>query len=238
MIITDPPYNVVYEGKTKDKLTIENDEMDTQLFREFLRKAFTNMHDYLKAGAAFYIWHASRTSREFQDACQMSGLTVKQTLIWVKNIFVLGRQDYQWRQEPCFYGWKEGAAHYFIPIRNLSTVMEQEPLDIDKMTKQELQDTLRRMLADTPTDIINADKPARNAEHPTMKPVKLIAQLIHNSSRPDDVVMDLFGGSGSTLIACEQMNRRCVTMEYDPKYADVILERYRNLTGDEPELIA
>ena len=238
MILTDPPYNVVYEGKTKDKLTIENDEMDSQVFRQFLYKAFKNMADHLKPGAGFYIWHASRTSREFQDACEMAGLTVKQTLIWVKNIFVLGRQDYQWRQEPCFYGWKEGGPHYFIPIRNLSTVMEQEPLDIDKMSKQELQATLKEMLKDTPTDVIHADKPTANRDHPTMKPVKLLAELIHNSSKPGDVVMDLFGGSGSTLIACEQMNRRCITMEYDPKYADVILERYRNLTGEEPEQIA
>lgn len=238
LIITDPPYNVVYEGKTKDKLTIENDEMEESEFISFLIRAFRNMEEYTRPGGAFYIFHASMKTREFREASESAGFSVRQVLIWVKNIFVLGRQDYQWRHEPCLYGWKEGDGHFFIPIRNLSTVIEQEPLDIDKMTKQELQETLKRMLADTPTDIINADKPSRNAEHPTMKPVKLIAQLIHNSSKPDDVVMDLFGGSGSTLIACEQMNRRCVMMEYDPKYADVILERYRNLTGDEPELIA
>lgn len=236
--MTDPPYNVAVEGGTKDKLVIENDDMGDAEFRQFLTKAFSNMERYLRPGGPFYIWHASKSVDAFMMACQMSGLTVKQVLIWVKQHFTLGRQDYQWQHEPCLYGWKEGAPHYFIPIRNLRSVIEQDPLDIDGMSKKELQDTLRKMLSETPTDVIRADKPVRNADHPTMKPVKLIAELIHNSSTPGQVVMDLFGGSGSTLIACEQMGRRCVTMEYDPKYADVIIERYRNLTGEEPELVA
>jgi len=235
IILTDPPYNVAIEGCTKDKLTIENDSMDDSIFIDFLSKAFVNMEHYLKKGGPFYIWHASLKASEFREAMEGSGLHVRQVLQWVKNIFVLGRQDYQWRHEPCFYGWKEGAPHYFIPIRNLSTVLEDGPLDIEKMSKKELQDTIRKMLADAPGDVIHANKPARNAEHPTMKPVKLLAEVLHNSSRPGDTVIDLFGGSGSTLVACEQMDRRCIMMEYDPRYSDVIIERYKNLTGEEAE---
>lgn len=236
MIMTDPPYNVAIEGETEEHLTIENDDMSEDQFRDFLSKAFTNMAEYLKDGGPFYIWHASRTSREFQDACQMAGLDMKQTLIWVKDIFVLGRQDYQWRQEPCFYGWKPGAAHYFIPIRNLTTVEEQS-INIDGMTEKEVRDTLKRMLAEIPTDTIHEDKPKASRDHPTMKPVSLIARLIFNSSHAGDTVMDLFGGSGTTMIACEQLHRKCVMMEYDPRYCDVIVKRWEALTGNKAKVV-
>lgn len=237
LLMTDPPYNVAIVGETKEHLTIENDDMDADVFREFLVKAFSNAEEHMKEGAPFYIWHASRTSREFMDACEEAGLTVKQTLIWVKNIFVLGRQDYQWRHEPCLYGWKEGQAHYFIADRTLDTVTEK-PVDIEGMSEKDLRETLRRILAETPSDVIHANKPARNAEHPTMKPVTLMARMIYNSSRPRDKVLDLFGGSGSTLMACEQLHRRCAIMEYDPVYCDVIIKRWQDSTGRTAERIA
>lgn len=237
LLMTDPPYNVAIVGETKEHLTIENDDMDADVFREFLVKAFSNAEEHMKEGAPFYIWHASRTSREFMDACEEAGLTVKQTLIWVKNIFVLGRQDYQWRHEPCLYGWKEGQAHYFIADRTLDTVTEK-PMDIEGMSEKDLRETLRRILAETPSDVIHANKPARNAEHPTMKPVTLMARMIYNSSKPRDKVLDLFGGSGSTLMACEQLHRRCAIMEYDPVYCDVIIKRWQDSTGRTAERIA
>lgn len=237
MICTDPPYNVAIEGCTKDKLKIENDKMGAQAFREFLGKAFRNMTTYLREGGAFYIWYAFWNVREFMDECEDAGLSVKQNLIWVKNVFKLGRSDYHWRHEPCLYGWKEGAAHYFIPVRNLSTVME-DALDIDAMTKDELRKALHTIMDEVQTDTLFENKPPRNAEHPTMKPIKLMAKLIHNSSKPGETVMDFFGGSGSTMMACEQLGRACVMMEYDPKYADVIIERWQNMTGERAERIA
>lgn len=236
MIMTDPPYNVAIEGETKEHLTIENDNMTDDQFRDFLIRAFGNMAEYLKDGGAFYIWHASITSRGFMDACQEVGLDIHQTLMWIKSIFVLGRQDYQWRHEPCFYGWKPGASHYFIPIRNLSTV-EEESINIDGMTEAQVKETLKKMLAETPTDVIKDKKPNASRDHPTMKPVSLIARLIFNSSHKGDTVMDLFGGSGSTMMACEQLHRKCVMMEYDPRYCDVIIDRWETYTGRKAEKV-
>lgn len=200
LIVTDPPYNVNYEGQTEEKLKIANDHMCANEFEEFLTAAFANMFEYLKQGGGYYVWHASRTQREFEEALMKNEIMVREQIIWAKNAFTLGRQDYQWKHEPCFYGWKDGATHYFIDDRTQTTVIEE-------------------------------DKPVRNAEHPTMKPVKLLARLIKNSSRLDEAVLDLFGGSGSTLIACEQMGRKCYMMEIDPKYCDVIVKRWENLTG-------
>lgn len=238
MVMTDPPYNVAIEGETEEHLTIENDDMDDGQFKEFLIKAFANMAVYLKEGGSFYIWHASMKSHIFREACEETGLTVRQFLEWIKNIFVMGRQDYQWRHEPCIYGWKEGASHYFVPIRNLSTVEEEQPLDIDNMKEAELRELLKKIIAGTPTDTINENKPAASRDHPTMKPVGLMARLIFNSSHPGDTVMDLFGGSGSTMMACEQLHRRCIMMEYDPRYCDVIVKRWEALTGNKAEAIA
>ena len=236
MVMTDPPYNVAIVGETKDHLTIDNDDMDDGAFQEFLAKAIGNMAEYLRAGGPFYIWYASWFAREVLDAMESAGWTMKQTLVWVKNIFSLGRQDYQWRQEPCFYGWKDGAPHYFINDRTRTTVSE-EPIDIEGMSEHQLRDTLRKILAETPSDVIHENKPSRSAEHPTMKPVPLIARLIFNSSKPGETVMDLFGGSGSTMMACEQLHRRCAMMEYDPIYCDVIVKRWENLTGKKAERV-
>ena len=239
MIMTDPPYNVAVEGGTEDKLTILNDSMDNDAFTAFLEGAFVNMNDALKAGGAFYIWYASKTGPQFEEACRRAGWEIRQCLIWAKNHFTLGRQDYQWKHEPCLYGWKDGAAHYFTENRSLVSVIEEEAKDLDHMKKEDMRKLLEKILAsDIPVDVIHEDKPVRNAEHPTMKPLRLIGQLIQNSSRRGETVMDLFGGSGSTLMACEQTGRRCLTMELDPRYADVIIERWETFTGLKAEKVS
>lgn len=198
--LTDPPYNVAYQGKTKDALTIQNDEMDDESFRRFLVSAYSAADSVLKEGAAFYIWHADSEGFNFRGACRDVGWKVRECLIWSKNTFVLGRQDYQWQHEPCLYGWKDGAAHNWYSDRSQTTILE-------------------------------FDRPNRNAEHPTMKPVGLFQYLIGNSTKPGDIVLDSFGGSGTTLIACEQTGRSARIIELDPCYCDVIIERWQNLTG-------
>jgi site-specific DNA-methyltransferase (adenine-specific) len=200
LLLTDPPYNVNYEGKTKDALKIANDKMGNDMFRAFLVAAFKAADTAMKAGAGFYIWHADSEGYNFRGACADIGWKVRQCLIWNKNSMVLGRQDYQWKHEPCLYGWKEGAGHYFIDKRNLTTVIDE-------------------------------NKPMRNGEHPTMKPIPLFARLIENSSKENGIVLDVFGGSGTTLIACEQLNRKCLMMELDTHYCDVIIARWEKLTG-------
>lgn len=240
MIVTDPPYNIDYTGGTKDAMKIENDNWgDDEGFIEFLKAAFENMRDQLKAGGSFYIWYASTQSKNFLEAAERAGLNIRQTLIWNKNTFSLGRQDYQWKHEPCLYGWKDGAAHYFVNTRNLATVIEDaENQDIDDMKKDELKKLLKSILGGVhETTVLDEKKPTKSELHPTMKPIPLIARQIKNSSRTGENVLDLFGGSGSTLMACEQLGRRCFMMEYDPHYADVIIKRWEDYTGEQAELI-
>lgn len=205
LYLTDPPYNVNYEGGTKDKLKIQNDNMSEESFILFLTDSFLNAHENLKPGASFYIWHSDSQGYEFRKTVRENLGKVRQCLIWNKNSIVMGRQDYQWKHEPCLYGWTDGT-HYFTKERNLPTV-------------------------------IDCEKPQKNDLHPTMKPIKLMAQLIENSSRPGAIVLDTFCGSGSTLIACEQLNRNCYAMELDPKYCDVILKRWEDFTGKKAELL-
>ena len=200
LYLTDPPYNVAYEGKTKDSLTIQNDSMDDESFRQFLVDAFVAADTVMHEGAAFYIWHADSEGFNFRGACRDVGWKVRECLIWSKNTFVMGRQDYQWQHEPCLYGWKEGASHKWYSDRSQTTIIE-------------------------------CNKPSRNGEHPTMKPVELFRYLIENSSKRGDVVFDSFGGSGTTLIACEEVGRSARLMELDPVYCDVIVERWQNMTG-------
>ncbi len=236
LFLTDPPYNVDYEGKTKDKLKIENDSMSENTFTEFLSDAFSNANSVMQPGAVFYIWHADSKSYFFRQAARNTNWEVRQNLIWVKNSIVLGRQDYQWKHEPCLYGWKNGT-HYFTDDRTQPTVIEDK-IDIKKLKKDEMIALLEEIYSDrVPTTVIYEDKPTVSDIHPTMKPVKLIARLIKNSSKPGQNVLDLFGGSGSTLIACEQLDRRCFMMELDPYYCDVIIKRWENFTGQTAELI-
>lgn len=198
LVVTDPPYNVAYEGKTKQKLTIVNDSMGDGDFYQFLYDFYTALGSYTKPGGSWYVWHADLEGANFRKAMSDAGIMVKQCLIWVKNSMVMGRQDYQWKHEPCLYGWKEGAAHGWFSDRKQTTILE-------------------------------FDRPSRNAEHPTMKPIPLFSYQIGNSSKQGDIVADAFGGSGTTMVACHQMNRRAYLCEFDPKYCQVIVDRMRKL---------
>lgn len=202
MLLTDPPYNVDYVGKTAEALKIKNDNMDDNQFYEFLKKVFENMYIVTKEGASIYVFHADTEGINFRKAFKDVGFKLAECLIWKKDCFVMGRQDYQWQHEPVLYGWKEGKAHYFINDRTQSTILE-------------------------------FDRPKQSTLHPTMKPIDLIAKLIKNSSKENDIILDLFGGSGSTIIAAEQLNRKCYTMELDPKYCDVIVKRWETMTNRE-----
>ncbi len=234
LLVTDPPYNVDYVGKTKDALKIENDKKSDGDFHKLLVDAFKAADQVMRPGAAFYIWHADSEGYNFRGACREIGWQVRQCLIWNKNTFVLGRQDYQWKHEPCLYGWKDGAAHYFVDDRTQSTVFEDKGHDIDHMKKEEMKALLKELFEDKiSTTVMEEDKPSRSAEHPTMKPIKLLARQIKNSSKKGENVLDIFGGSGSTLITCEQLGRHCFTVELDPKYCDVIIKRWEDFTGQQ-----
>ena len=227
-VFTDPPYNVAYQGGTKDQLTIQNDEMSDADFAEFLHKAYECMFDATKEGGAIYVCHSDTGGGIFRHKMIETGWLLKQCLIWVKDAFVLSRQDYHWQHEPILYGWKPGAAHSWYGRRIRTTVLDGE-VDIASLKKQELVELLLEIAE--ASSIIRVDRPRRNAEHPTMKPVPLVARLLANSTKATDLVIDPFGGSGSTLIAAAQMDRRCYTIEKDPKYADVIIERWEKLTA-------
>ena len=198
LVVTDPPYNVAYEGKTKDALTIENDSMGNDDFYKFLYDFYTALTTAVKKGGAIYVWHASSEVINFGKAMVDAGWLLKQQLIWVKNSMVMGRQDYQWKHEPCLYGWLKGDSHKWYSDRKQTTVIE-------------------------------FDRPNRNAEHPTMKPIGLFAYQIENSSKKGDIVIDAFGGSGTTMIACEQLKRKGYVIEFDPKYCQVIIDRMKKL---------
>jgi site-specific DNA-methyltransferase (adenine-specific) len=207
MWLTDPPYNVAYEGKTKDALTIKNDKMGDDSFRQFLRDAYVAADAVMKAGAVFYIWHADSEGYNFRGAAKDAGWTVRQCLIWKKQTMVMGRQDYHWKHEPCLYGWKDGAAHLWATDRKQTTILE-------------------------------FDRPSRNGEHPTMKPVELFEYQMLNNTKGSDLVLDSFAGSGTTAIACEKHGRNARLMELDPKYCDVILKRWQEFTGQQATLEA
>lgn len=207
LVITDPPYNVAYEGRTAKKLRIANDAMASGEFAGFLGAAFRNIATACRPGAGVYVFHADTEGVAFRQAFEAAGLKLAQCCVWVKQSFVLGRQDYHWQHEPVLYGWKPGAAHVWHGDRSQSTVW-------------------------------NFDRPAKNDDHPTMKPVDMLEYLLANSSKAGDLVLDPFAGSGSTLIACEQRGRRCVAVELDPCYCDVVIRRWEDFTGLRAEPIA
>lgn len=201
MVVTDPPYNVAYEGGTKEKLTIENDSMSNDDFYKFLYDFYTALSTAVKKGGAIYVWHAPSEIINFAKAMVDAGWLLKQQLIWVKNTMVMGRQDYQWKHEPCLYGWLAGDSHKWYSDRKQTTIIEW-------------------------------DRPQRNGEHPTMKPIGIFAYQIENSSKAGDIVIDAFGGSGTAMVACEQLKRKARIVEYDPKYCQVIIDRMRKLDPD------
>lgn len=233
MVWTDPPYNVAYEGQ--DGMTIENDDMSDADFAKFLREVFSSAFVVTKDGGPIYIAHADSEGRNFRSAMIEAGWLFKQCLIWVKNQFVMGRQDYHWQHEPILYGWKPGAAHCWYGDRDKSTVIDYD-LDLRDMGREELVrlvDDLRNALN---TTVYREAKPTSSELHPTMKPVSLVQYHIQNSSERGDVVLDIFGGSGTTLIACERSGRINRSMELDPRYCDAIIQRWEQHTGKEAML--
>ncbi len=230
LIITDPPYNVDYQGGNGKK--IQNDNMSDNSFLNFLTDAFRVMFGALKSGGAVYVWHADTEGYNFRQAVKNAGGEVRQCLIWVKNSLVLGRQDYQWRHEPCLYLWKSGAGHFWEGRRDLSTVFDETRGDWKNMTKEQLIAELKRYDQEVKTTIIYEDKPKRSDEHPTMKPVRLFERLALNSSKAEDIILDPFGGSGTTVITAAKTNRYARVMELDPRYCDVIRRRWTQWAKD------
>lgn len=206
LLLTDPPYNVNYEGCTKDRLKMENDKQSDSAYKDFLIKSLKNAYKHLRPGGVFYLFHADSEGLTVRQASSISGFMPRQCLIWLKNSLVIGRQDYQWKHEPCLFGWKEGAAHKWYGDRKQTTILE-------------------------------FDRPTVNAEHPTMKPVKLFDYLMQNSSAAKERILDIFAGSGTTIIACEQNGRIAYCVEKDRKYCDVIIKRWETLTGQKAVLI-
>ena len=235
LLLTDPPYNVDLSSKNaylnrvdkgmRIQKPIINDKKSDADFELFLTNAYKAMFDVTKAGAAYYIFYAQVNSDTFINALKESGYKPHQYLVWVKNVFTFSRADYKWRHEPILYGWKDGASHNFYGALNDSTVFDKKK-DIEKMSKDELKAELKRIENAIPQDIIYEKKPPRNLEHPTMKPVEILVRLIKNSTKSDDIVLDPFGGSGSTLIAAEKTGRIARLCELDPHYCDVIRKRW------------
>lgn len=246
LIVTDPPYNVDYGAKVEflERRTgqsagrrndnIQNDRLDAAQFEQFLCAAFQSMGAVLRPGGAVYVFHAESSGLAFRRAFTDVGWKLAQCLIWEKNAFVLSRSDYQWRHEPILYGWKPGAPHFFISDRSQDTVFLEDEVNFSAMKKQELVAFLDRLFRDfkDQTSVFYENRPTRNALHPTMKPVPLLGRLIGNSSKPGWRVGDFFGGSGSTLIAAEQLDRSAYLMELDARNCDVIVRRWEELTGE------
>ncbi len=205
MILTDPPYNVDYEGGSS-ALKIENDSMENDLFARFLKQVFEVMFSIIKPGGSFYVFHADSEGENFRRSIREAGFKIAQCCIWVKDSLVMGRQDYQWQHEPCLYGWKPGAAHFWNSDRKQTTIW-------------------------------NFDKPRANKIHPTMKPVALMAYPICNSSRNGEVIVDMFSGSGSTIMACQQTDRIGYGMEIDPKYVAASVHRFMTMFPEQPVTI-
>lgn len=237
LLVTDPPYNVDIAtterpNSSNNGVAIMNDKMPEGVFVEFLTAAFNNANEHMKPGAGYYVFFAGLHNAEFEQAIKsIDAWKVHEQLVWVKSHFVMGRNsDYQWMHELCFYGWKSGAAHYFTASRQEATVVEDAPLST--MKKDELIELCEKLLGhDQETTILRANKPAAADLHPTVKPVKIIARLIFNSSREGERVLDLFGGSGTAAIAAEQLGRSAYLMELDPHYCDVIISRWEQFTG-------
>jgi DNA modification methylase len=237
LIVTDPPYNVNFGDKAemmnqyskshRNSNHILNDHMPSDQFYTFLIKMYELAYQVIKPGGAIYVFHSETERTSFSKAFTDVGFKLSQVLIWVKNSLVLSRQDYHWKHEPILYGWKEGTGHYFIDDRTQATVMDSSE-NLEKLKKDELLKILKELIASIQTTILYENKPTRNDVHPTMKPVSLVGRLIKNSSKARELLYEPFGGSGSTLIAADQLDRVCYCMELDPKYVDVIVKRWED----------
>lgn len=228
LIWTDPPYNVNYEGKTKDRLTIDNDAMTPEEFALFIAQAMRSAAANIREGACVYVAYAEVETVAFRLAFDGAGLKYSQTLVWVKNAAVLSRQDYNWRHEPMLYGWKTGAGHYFCEDYTQTTVWDSSA-DLGKLSKAELLELLEQTRE--ASGVMYVDKPVRNDIHPTMKPSELVRRCLKNSSRVGERVLDPFGGSGTTLIAAHQIGRVAYLNELAPKYVDAIVRRAQAALG-------
>lgn len=245
LVWTDPPYNVNYEGSAGK---IKNDNLGAGEFGDLLHGAFTAAFAVMREGAPIYVAHADTEGQAFRSAFSEAGFKLAGCLVWVKPSLVLGRSDYQWRHEPILYGWKPGAAHTWFGGRAQTTVFEDETapvrvqedgtLHIDVGDETLVIEGEGISIRSVAGSIIRHEKPARNGEHPTMKPVGLVQRMLENSCAPGGVVLDPFSGSGSTLIACEMTGRRGRAVELDPRFCDVIVRRWQELTGSDATLAA
>lgn len=227
LVWTDPPYNVAINGKAGK---IMNDDMSDAEFRKFLNAVYARYFENMREGAVIYVAHADSERVAFTDCFVKANLKLSQILVWAKQSGTLSRQDFNWKHEPILYGWKEGAGHYFCKDFTLTTVIDDD-LDIDKMKKDDMVAMLKQIKEQMPTTVIRHDRPTKSDLHPTMKPVGLVQRMVEWSSMDGWIVLDLFGGSGSTLIACQKANRRSRLMELDPKFCDVIVKRWQDFTG-------
>jgi DNA modification methylase len=234
MVWTDPPYNVAIKGAAG---TILNDDMSDESFKDFLRAVYSCYYLTMKDGAVIYVAHADTERVNFTQCFKDSGLKLSQVLIWVKQAGTLSRQDFNWQHEPILYGWKEGAAHYFCGDFTRTTVIDDD-IDIKKLNKKELEAMVNSLRTEQKTTALRENRPSKSDLHPTMKPVNLVQRMIEWSSKTGNTVLDLFGGSGSTMIAAEKTGRKARLMELDPKYCDVIVKRWEEFTGKQAILLS
>lgn len=232
MVWTDPPYNVAVDGKAG---TILNDDMGDPEFRAFLAAVYRRYHEAMRPGAVIYVAHAESERANFTTTFLAAGFKLSQVRIWVKQSATLTRQDFNWQHEPIIYGWKEGAGHYFSGDFTKTSVLEGD-VDLRKISRKEAVALLERLLPALRGTVVRVDRPTRSDLHPTMKPVALVEEMLECSSREGEAVLDLFGGSGSTLIAAHVLGRRARLMELDPKFVDVIVQRWQEFTGEEARL--
>lgn len=240
IVWTDPPYNVNYDSLQRRRAELDrergrvsntvpqeilNDDLSDAAYEELLVKAFTNAFSFVKVGGVIYVAHADSHGLLTRRAFAAAGWRIAQNLVWVKNAFTLGRQDYQWQHEPILYGWKPGGAHYWQGGYSQATIIDDEETDLKKSSKDELVSLIQRLRNARDTSVIREPRNVSAALHPTIKPLALVARQIWNSSRPGENVLELFGGSGTTMAAAEQIGRVCYATELDPKFCAVILER-------------
>ncbi len=254
MVFTDPPYNVNYQGGTKQKLKIKSDNMTHDAFSKLITSAMENMYRHTVAGGGIYVCYSDSEAITFRTALSSVGWELQQCLIWEKNQFVLGRRDYHHRHEPILYAYKPGSKRYWYGGRKQDTVVNlPDGVLIERIEENATYITvdvgLQRVVIKVPDHEIvfagddalqtiwKVKKPLRNEEHPTIKPVELIERALRNSSQPGDIVADFFGGSGSTMIACERLNRRARMLELDPVYCDVIVGRWEKFSGKKAVLV-
>jgi DNA modification methylase len=235
LVFTDPPYGVSYPGVAGNETEqIKNDELRGSKLQDFLQAAFECMFKFTIANPALYIFHASVNQRQFETALNHAKFQVKQQLIWNKGM-ILSRSDYHWAHEPIFYAIKAGKNCEWYGDRTGKTVLNLHPADVAKLTKEQMKDMLKALLNNT-TDWEFKRDSVVTYQHPMQKPVVLASLALKNNSMPGDIVLDSFGGSGSTLMACQIMDRRCRTMELDEKYCDVIIGRWEKHTGKKAEI--